>query len=138
MPNETQYGPDNGGRSLRRVRNAQGNTRQRIVLSEQQRERLVTLLWPVMRKERGMQRVLTSQESAAMMRLEMIAAGAYYWLRAEGQDENMVSALNRMKYRQMVERFDALNIPKPTPEEMYACAAEKWPSHKLHAAPKAA
>lgn len=79
-----------------------------------------------------------SKESAETLRLECLAAGAWYWFRAEGQDENMVSALNRMKYRNLVERFRTLNIPLPTPEDMYAYAAEKWPKHKLHPAPKAA
>lgn len=78
-----------------------------------------------------------SKESVAQLLLECIAAGAYYWLRAEGPDENMVSALNRMKYRDVIQRFQTLNIPQPTPEEMYAYAADKWPAHKLHSAPKA-
>jgi len=75
------------------------------------------------------------EENVATMLLESIAAGAYYWLRAEGPDENMVSALNRMRYRQMVERLKSLDIPLPTAEEMYAYAADRWPKHKLHAAP---
>lgn len=79
-----------------------------------------------------------SQENVATMLLECIAAGAYSWFRAEGPDENMVSAMNRMRYRQMVQRFETLNIPLPTAEEMYAYAADKWPKHKLHAAPKVA
>lgn len=83
------------------------------------------------RKEQG-------KESLQVMLLDCIAAGSWYWFRAEGDDENMVSALNRMKYRGMVERFRTLNIPLPTPEEIYAYAADKWPKHKLHAAPKAA
>ena len=72
------------------------------------------------------------QENVATMLLECIAAGAYYWFRAEGPDENIVNAMNRMRYRQMVERFEAMNILRPTAEEMYAYAADKWPKHKLH------
>lgn len=79
-----------------------------------------------------------SQESITSLLLECIAAGAWYWFRAEGQDENLVSTLNRLKYRELAQRFDALNIPRPTAGEMYAYAVDKWPKHKLHPAPKAA
>jgi hypothetical protein len=78
-----------------------------------------------------------NKENIHVMLSDCIAAGAWYWFRAEGQDENLVSALNRMKYREMVNRFQSLNIPLPTPEEMYAHAVEKWPAHKLHPAPQA-
>ena len=79
------------------------------------------------------QKATKKEESVAIMRLEMVEAGAYFWLRAEDGDENLVSALNRLKYGRIAARFDALNIPKPLPEEMYAYAREKWPAHKLHA-----
>ena len=75
------------------------------------------------------------EESVAVMRLEMIEAGAYFWLRAEDADENLVSALNRHKYSRIAARFDALNIPKPSAQEMYEYAEQKWPAHKLHPAP---
>jgi hypothetical protein len=81
-------------------------------------------------------REYSHQESLHSMLLDCIAAGAYYWFRAEGWDENTVSAFNRMKYREIVGRFQALSLPLPTSEQMYAYAAEKWPAHKLHPAPK--
>jgi hypothetical protein len=80
----------------------------------------------------------TNKESLQVILMDCIAAGVWYWFRAEGDDENMASALNRMKYRGMIQRLEALNIPCPTPDEIYAYAAEKWPMHKLHPAPKAA
>lgn len=80
-----------------------------------------------------MKQTSKSQENVATLLWECIAAGAYYWYRAETPDENMVSSLNRMKYREMSQRFKMLNIPLPTPEEMYGYAADKWPAHKLHA-----
>lgn len=76
-------------------------------------------------------------ESSTEMHSACVTAGSYYWYRAEGPHENMISALNRAKYRQMVERFDAMGIPRPSAEEMYAAAASKWPKHKLHTAPGA-
>lgn len=82
-------------------------------------------------------RTVEVKETVETLLLDCIAAGAYYWFRAEGPYENMVSALNRMKYRELAQRFETLNLPLPTPEEMYAYASDKWPKHKLHAAPKA-
>jgi hypothetical protein len=32
---------------------------------------------------------------------------------------------------------EALRIAVPSPEEVYAYAAERWPNHRLHAAPEA-
>ncbi len=61
-----------------------------------------------------------TKESAVDLIQQCASAGADYWLRAEGQDENLVSALNRAKYRQLKERLEILNVPRPTPEEMYA------------------
>lgn len=83
-------------------------------------------------------RTETRQETMTQMFADYIAAGAWNWLRAEGDDENLVSALNRMRYRTIVQRFESLNIQPPTPADLYAAAAEKWPAHKLHPAPKGA
>lgn len=77
------------------------------------------------------------KETLSSLLQDCIRTGAYYWFRAEGPDENLQSALNRMQYRQMVERLNSLGIPRPTPDEIYAHAHDKWPEHKLHPAPKA-
>ena len=71
-------------------------------------------------------------ESVHTMRLDAIAAGAYYWFRAEGPDEELVSTLNRMRYRNLIHRFEVLNIPQPTSADILAYAKDKWPAHKLH------
>jgi len=80
-------------------------------------------------------RTKESKESLQCLLLDCIEAGAWYWFRAEGIDENLTSALNRMKYRKITDRLKSLNIPLPTPEEMYVYATDKWPTHKLHPGP---
>ena len=75
------------------------------------------------------------KEPAESLRMDYIMSAAFYWLRAEGPDENMVSALNRMKARGTKERLEMLNIALPTAKEIYSYAAERWPKHKLHSAP---
>ena len=71
-------------------------------------------------------------ETVASLRLEYIQAAAWYWFRAEDREETMESMLNRMKAQNLHQRFANLNIPLPSPDEIYAYAADKWPAHKLH------
>jgi hypothetical protein len=73
-----------------------------------------------------------STESAASIRSDYIQGAKYYYLRAEGWDENLVSALNRMNAEKLRQRMKTLNIAVPTAEELHAAAAESWPEHKLH------
>jgi len=71
-------------------------------------------------------------ETEAGLRLEYIMAAAWYYLKAEGRDENQASVLNRMHAQNLYQRFRALRLDVPQPAEIYAYAAEKWPAHKLH------
>lgn len=79
-----------------------------------------------------MKRTAPAAESAASLRWDYILAAAYWWFRAEGPDETLVSALNRVKATSLQQRLLLLNIPLPTPEEIHAHAAQRWPAHKIH------
>jgi hypothetical protein len=73
-----------------------------------------------------------ARESAAALRMDYLMAASWYWLRAEGPDENLVSSLNRMKAQDLAQRFAGLSLALPTPEETYSYAQERWPQYKLH------
>lgn len=75
----------------------------------------------------------TKEPSAAELLRETIQNGAWYWFIAETPDENMVSALHRLQYRELVRKLETFRIPLPTPGEMIAYAKDKWPAHRLHA-----
>lgn len=72
------------------------------------------------------------KESAAGMRLDYMMAAAWYYYRAEGADEQLASALNRMQAQKLHQRFLGLGMELPTPEEIQGYAQSKWPAHKLH------
>ena len=63
-------------------------------------------------------------------------AGAYYWLKAEGQGEQLESALMRLEYGNLVAAIEALGGEKPSAAAMYRAAQMIWPAAKLHAGPK--
>lgn len=71
-------------------------------------------------------------ETPAALRLKCALDGAWFWFRAEGQDEDLLSATHRLRYHTIKARLDMLGIEPPTAKEMYAIAADKWPAHKLY------
>lgn len=80
-----------------------------------------------------MKRTTTNTETRESLRLEYIMAAAWYYLRAEGPEENLTSVLCRMQAQNLHQRFQALRLELPTPAEIHAYAADRWPAHKLHA-----
>jgi hypothetical protein len=71
-------------------------------------------------------------ETRASLRFDYLQEAQWYFLRAEGNDENLVSVMHRIRASNLQERMDMLGVPVPTPEETYAAALEKWPEHRLH------
>lgn len=72
-------------------------------------------------------------ETPESLRLDYLTAAAYDYYRAEGADENLASALNRIRARRLQERLLNLGMALPKAEEVQAYAAAQWPRHKVHA-----
>ena len=68
-------------------------------------------------------------ENTEALRLEYLMAASYFWFRAEGNDEQLVSALYRSKAAKLKL---ALNNYCPTDEQVRAYAVDRFPAHKLH------
>ncbi len=70
-----------------------------------------------------------STETTAALRLEYLISASYYFFKAEGDDEQLHSALNRMKAQKL-----ALSLGSHVPkfEEVRAFAVERFPAHKRH------
>jgi hypothetical protein len=68
-------------------------------------------------------------ENTASVRLDYLMAASYYWFKAVGNDEQLVSALYRAKAEKLKLQLGA---HLPTPEEVRAFAVERWPAHRLH------
>jgi hypothetical protein len=66
------------------------------------------------------------------LRLDYFMAASYYWFRAEGDNENLVSALNRQLAEKLKPRFSGKDLP--TEQEVRQFALNRWPSHKIHGA----
>ena len=69
---------------------------------------------------------------------QAIECGAYFWLKAEGCEEQMASVIKRMQYKAAVDALGGIGIGEPTAAEMYAEAKRNWPAYKLHPAPEVA
>ena len=67
--------------------------------------------------------------STAIVRQEYLAAASYYWFKAVGNDEQLVSSLNRIQAQRLALELGAY---VPTPEEVRAYAIERFPAHKIH------
>lgn len=68
-------------------------------------------------------------ESTEGLRLEYLMAAAYYWYKAEGNDEQLVCALQRVRAQNLSRK---LQNHLPTPEEVRAYAVGRFPAHRLH------
>jgi hypothetical protein len=62
-------------------------------------------------------------------------AGAYYWLKAEGQGEQLESSLMRLEYGSLCDAIEALGGQRPPASHLYAVAKLIWPVERLHPAP---
>jgi len=63
------------------------------------------------------------------VRLEYLTAASYYWYRAVGNDEQLVSALYRTQAEKLARE---LGVHTPTPEEVRAYAVQRFAKHQLH------
>ena len=84
-----------------------------------------------------MRRRAELENPAGDMRLQYIMAAAWFYLKASSADENLVSALNRTQASQLLTDLMRHGLPIPTAQDIYAYAAERWPSFRLHPAPEA-
>jgi hypothetical protein len=80
-----------------------------------------------------MQKQQTNTETPEFLTFEYLQEARWYYLRAENPNENLVSALHRMKAGNLKTRMEMLGILVPTSTEIYNVAKEYWPAHKLHA-----
>jgi hypothetical protein len=75
---------------------------------------------------------------AASLQFEYIRHAAFFYFRAVGPEENLVSAGERQlagAARRMLEEY---GIAVPSPGEVYGYAQDKWKPHQLHTGPGAA
>lgn len=61
---------------------------------------------------------------------------AWWWFRAEDNNENMISALHRLQSKGSRTRLEALGIPVPDAFAVYQYAKAIFPLLKLHPAPR--
>jgi predicted class III extradiol MEMO1 family dioxygenase len=80
---------------------------------------------------------MMTKQMLAKARKAAVAAGAWYWFKAETAEENLNSALMRMAYQSAVDVLKAEGVVAPAAAELYVAAASKWPVARLHPAPKA-
>jgi len=64
---------------------------------------------------------------------EYIEHGAWYYLRAQGDEEQFESTIHRMLASEARQRLERLSIEVPPAAELYRRAQEMWPQDRLHA-----
>jgi len=68
--------------------------------------------------------------------MNAVEAGSYYYYRAEGEVENLISVTGRMTYQSLVSQLKKQGLRVPTAQELYLAATTRWPAAKLHPAPE--
>jgi hypothetical protein len=79
-----------------------------------------------------MKRTVSTRPNAATMQWEYIRCAAYYFFRAVGDTEQVVSALYRDKAAALRQLLDQYSVRVPDAEEIYGYAKDKWQAHQLH------
>ena len=70
------------------------------------------------------------------LRLQAVETGSYYFYKAEGNDDQLNSAMKRVAYGIVVGQMKARKLEPPTRLELWAKAQATFPGHKLHPAPE--
>lgn len=76
-----------------------------------------------------------AQQHPSILQFEYIRHAAWFYYRAVGDDENLVSALERNLASQWETLLHQRSIRVPDAQEIYGYAQEKWREDQLHPAP---